>query len=349
MADKSTLPRRALELIAADTPGLVAGLAVEFGLSRQAVNNQLRRLVRDGLIDGSGTTRARRYHLRVQQEAERSYECAGLREDVVWGEVFAPVVADLPENVRDIWRYGVTEMVNNAVEHSGAARVDVGIRRNALRCEGWVADRGEGIFRKIQRALGLYDPRESILELAKGKLTTDPARHSGEGIFFTARAFDAFEIRSATLRYLHGGGDRDWLTEHPTESPGTLVLLRLDNASGRQLKSVFDEFAAPEDYAFSRTVVPVKLAQHEGEKLVSRSQARRLCARFERFRHVVLDFAGVTEIGQAFADEVFRVFAAAHPATELSSVNVAPPVGQMIARASGRRAEEARAGYAVNR
>jgi len=95
----------------------------------------------------------------------------------------------------------------------------------------------------------------------------------------------------------------------------------------------------------TRLVVLVRLAQHDGEKLVSRSQARPLCARFERFHHVVLDFEGVTEIGQAFADEVFRVFAAAHPATELSSVNVAPAVGQMIARALGRRAEDERAAY----
>ncbi len=37
--------------------------------------------------------------------------------------------------------------------------------------------------------------------------------------------------------------------------------------------------------------------------------------RFERFQTVVLDFTGVEEIGQDFADEVFRVFQRAHPAT----------------------------------
>jgi signal transduction histidine kinase len=93
------------------------------------------------------------------------------------------VLFDLPQNVRDIWHYGVTEMVNNAIDHSASPEVRVGLRRNALFTAVAVADDGEGIFLKIQRALGLYDAREAILELAKGKLTTAPQNHSGEGIF----------------------------------------------------------------------------------------------------------------------------------------------------------------------
>ena len=55
--------------------------------------------------------------------------------------------------------------------------------------------------------------------------------------------------------------------------------------------------------------MPLLLAQYEGEKLISRSQAKRVAHRFERFERVELDFAGVPDIGQAFADEMFRVFA----------------------------------------
>lgn len=333
MADKSRIQRRALELIAADGRKAGGRLAAEFGLSRQVASGHLRSLERQGLIEGAGSTRARTWRLIPQRTAERSWPRAGLREDVVWQEVFAPALADLPENVRDIWRYGVTEMVNNAIDHSGSASVHVGVRRNALHTDGWVADDGEGIFLKIQRALGLYDPRESILELAKGKLTTDPARHSGEGIFFTSRVFDGFDIRSGRLHYLHGSDEQDWLVERPADAPGTLVMMRLRNDSPRRTQAVFDEYAAPEDYSFARTVVPVRLAQYEGEKLVSRSQAKRLCARFERFRQVVLDFEGVTEIGQAFADEVFRVFAQAHPGTALTANHMTTAVEQMVSRA----------------
>ena len=37
--------------------------------------------------------------------------------------------------------------------------------------------------------------------------------------------------------------------------------------------------------------------------LVARSQAKRLLERFDRFEEVVLDFDGVRQVGQGFADE----------------------------------------------
>lgn len=336
MHDKDTLRRRALALIAADGQGVAARLADAFGLSRQAANVHLQALLREGLIEAEGQTRARVYRLATLGEVVRRYDREGLREDIVWREVFAPVVDALPENVRDIWHYGVTEMVNNAIDHSGSEQVEVGVRRNAVFTDGWVADDGVGIFLKIQRALNLYDAREAILELAKGKLTTDPVNHSGEGIFFASKVFDAYDIRSGRLHFMHDHGELDVLMERPADAPGTLVLMRLDNDSPRVMKRVFDEFAAPEEYTFAKTVVPVRLAQYEGEKLVSRSQAKRLYQRFERFRHVVLDFEGVAEIGQAFADELFRVFAAAHPAVDLAPINMTEAVAQMVSRARAR-------------
>lgn len=333
MSDKDAIRRRALALIAEDGHGVAGRLAAEFGLSRQVANGHLQALLRSKQVEAEGSTRARVYRLATLHEAVHSYPREGLREDVVWQEVFAPAVAGLPENVRDIWRYGVTEMVNNAIDHSGSAQVHVGVRKNAVFTDGWVADDGEGIFLKIQRALDLYDPREAILELAKGKLTTDPVNHSGEGIFFASKVFDAFDIRSGRLHFMHDHGSLDVLMERPADAPGTLVVMRLDNDSPRTTKSVFDEFAEPEEYTFAKTVVPVRLAQYEGEKLVSRSQAKRLYQRFERFRHVVLDFDSVAEIGQAFADELFRVFAQAHPSVVLAPINMTFAVSQMVSRA----------------
>jgi hypothetical protein len=44
--------------------------------------------------------------------------------------------------------------------------------------------------------------------------------------------------------------------------------------------------------------------------------------------------------GQAFADEVFRVFALVHPEVELTATNASPEVQQMIRRAEVARDEE---------
>ena len=332
MVDKDSTRRRALALVAEDGRNVATRLGRGLGVSRQAANKYLKALADDGLIAAEGNTRARQYRLVPLVQAARSYPTQELREDIVWREVFAPVVAGLLENVRDIWGYGVTEMVNNAIDHSGSSHVQASVHRNALYTDGMVGDAGEGIFLKIQRAFGLYDPREAILELAKGKLTTDPANHTGEGIFFSSRMFDVFVIRSGSLTFMHDRDPFDLLIERPAPAPGTLVLMRLANDSPRTPKAVFDEFAAPAEYTFSKTIVPVRLAQYEGEKLVSRSQAKRLSLRFERFHHVVLDFAQVVEIGRAFADELFRVFAKVHPELSLTAINMTPEVERMVRR-----------------
>lgn len=330
--DKESIRRRALDLIVVDGHRVAARLAGEFGLSRQVANGYLQSMVREGLIEAEGTTRARVYRLKTLTEAGRTYPREGLQEDLVWRELIAPVVARLPENVRDIWHYAATEMINNAIDHSSAPEVHVNVSKNALYTEAVVADEGEGIFLKIQRALNLHDPREAILELAKGKLTTAPEQHTGEGIFFTSRALDFFEIESHHLRFSHAPRAADSIAEQALDTPGTRVRMRLANDSPRLLREVFDAFTDPEENTFDKTVVPLRLAQYEGEKLVSRSQAKRVAHRFERFKRVELDFAGISEIGQAFADELFRVFAAAHPGIRIVPVNTGPAVAQMIRR-----------------
>jgi STAS-like domain of unknown function (DUF4325)/Histidine kinase-like ATPase domain len=330
--DKQPMRQRALELIAADGHRVGTRLAQAMGVSRQIANGYLQALLREGLVDAEGTTRARVYKLRPLAEVAWRYPREGLQEDLVWREAIAPVVARLPENVRNIWYYASTEMINNAIDHSGASEVQVEVRQDALRTEVLVADQGEGIFVKIQRAFGLLDPRESILELAKGKLTTAPANHTGEGIFFTSRAMDSFEIVSHHLHFHHGQRGEDKIVQEPSDTPGTRVRMGLSNTSPQILREVFDAFTDSEEYTFDKTVVPLRLAQYEGEQLVSRSQAKRIANRFERFKRVDLDFAGVSEIGQAFADELFRVFARAHPEIRITPINTGPAVAQMIRR-----------------
>jgi len=344
--DKTSNRSRALELIEADGHRVGARLAQAVGVSRQVASGYLQGLVQDGLVEAEGTTRARVFRLKTLVAVEKRFDRPGLEEDVVWREFVAPQMTDLPEHVRSIWRYGVTEMINNAIDHSGSAQVQVSVQRNALWTEVVVADEGEGIFVKIQRALGLHDPRESILELAKGKLTTAPEAHTGEGIFFTSRVMDRFEIESHHLRFSHVASNSDSIAEQTADTPGTRVRMRLANNSPRVMREVFDAYTNPEEYSFDKTVVPLRLAQYEGEKLVSRSQAKRVSHRFERFKRVELDFAGVSEIGQAFADELFRVFANAHPHIRITPLNAEPAVAQMIKRAVAAREAQGKHGAA---
>jgi hypothetical protein len=97
----------------------------------------------------------------------------------------------------------------------------------------------------------------------------------------------------------------------------------------RKLVDVFADWTT--DQAFDRTRTYVKLFEL-GAEWVSRSEARRLLRGLDQFREVVLDFEGVAGIGQGFADEVFRVWAKAHPRTLLLPVRANAVVSMMLGR-----------------
>jgi anti-sigma regulatory factor (Ser/Thr protein kinase) len=322
-------------------PGdIVALTAQTFEISRQAVHRHIQGLREEKLLETHGTTRNRRYRLRPLATFAKSYPLdTTLEEDRIWRSDIRPLLGDVPDNVRTIWQHGFTEIVNNAIEHSAGQSVGVSVDKTAITTQMMISDDGEGIFKKIQRELGLQNEHDAVLELAKGKLTTDPAHHTGEGIFFTSRMFDRFMIFSGTVSFRHAHGQaKDWVFDHDTFQPGTLVCMDLANTASRTTQEVFNRFTSGEEYAFTKTVIPVRLAKYGDEQLLSRSQAKRLLAGIDRFKVVFLDFEGVDMIGQAFADEVFRVFSEEHPRIELLAANVKTPVEHMIRRAAGPRA-----------
>jgi anti-sigma regulatory factor (Ser/Thr protein kinase) len=307
----------------------------KFGISRQAAHRYLHQFVDEGILEATGETRNRKYSLKPLEEKTFKGEISpDLKEDVVWREEFLPMMRTVPRNVLRICEYGFTEMLNNAIDHSSGSTVSVTVIMTKRSLEIRILDNGIGIFQKIQNELKLAHPREAILELSKGKLTTDPAHHTGEGVFFTMRAFDKFAILSGPLYFSHTEPHDDWLIEDKEELKGTYVLLTMALSSKRNLEETFNRFASvKDDYSFTKTNVPVALARIGQENLISRSQAKRLLSRFERFRKVWLDFQGVDVIGQAFADEIFRVYAKEHPDVHLTWIHASAQVKKMIERA----------------
>lgn len=322
-------------------PGDIAGVvSKKFDITRQAVNKHLQRLAKQGAIVREGSTRAPRYKLAPLSVQQFHYDIKpGLAEDVVWSVHIRPALEDLPDNVLNIWHHGFTEMFNNAIDHSGGRAIDVRLLKTAVTTELLIQDDGVGIFRKIQAELDLLDERHAIFELSKGKLTTDPRNHSGEGIFFTSRMFDKFDILSGGVFFNHERDSKeDWMLERVTPRQGTAVFMELHNHTSRTTKKVFDEYSSGEDYGFTKTVVPVNLARYGPDELISRSQAKRVLARVELFRKVVFDFKDVALVGQAFADQIFRVFANEHPDIELIAIHTNKEIRDMIARAKSNSA-----------
>lgn len=322
-------------------PDSVSTLAArQFGLSRTGIGRYMSRLSEEKLIEAEGNTRSRRYKLLNIKERSIFLERNALwAEDEIWRNDILPLMSGVKANIIDLFHYGFTEMFNNIIDHSASpvAMIEYEQTYTTIRITIW--DKGIGIFNKIKEDFKLADVRTALLELSKGKLTSDKKRHSGEGIYFTSRMFDKFIILSSGLFYSREReDDDDWLIETRDKPedvrPGTFIALEIRTNADWTMRDIFNKYQGDDVY-FRTTHVPVALGRYPGEQLVSRSQAKRILARFTDFAEVMLDFKDVQEIGQAFADEIFRVFRKEHPHTPLVAINTNANIDRMIRHVEG--------------
>jgi len=318
-----------------DYPTSIVTRAMEkFGYSRMGINRYMQALASEGLLVYDGNTSARRYDLKPVVETSFRLAVDYLWEEgTVWRERILPLMKDVKPNIIGICQYGFTEMLNNVIDHAQSPNVQIVYRQTYGHIGIMIVDNGIGVFQKIQHDFKLEDPRTALLELSKGKITSDTKRHSGEGIYFTSRAFDRFSIRSGNLFYARERRDGDdWLIEvndRTVNRKGTLIRMKIRTDADWSMQDIFNEYQG-DSWRFRKTHVPLKLAQYPGEQLISRSQAKRILARFDKFSEVYLDFQGVDEIGQAFADEIFRVFRIDHPDVKMAVSHANEAIEKMI-------------------
>ena len=316
---------------------IVSVTADKFSVTRTTVHRHLNRLAKDGKVLKTGTTNRVVYSLSSSRDKVIDVRIERkLEEHKIWQKLqqdFLP----LEKNIFDICEYGFTEIFNNAIDHSEGRYIRVVTLWSTDAVTLRIIDDGVGIFKKIKQALSLADERESVFQLSKGKLTTDPKGHTGEGIFFTSRAFDKFSILANGLFYSKRNVEDDWFLETRKDKRdiGTVVSMEIGFDTNRSLKQIFDSYANPETFKFDKTHIWVGLSKLEEESYISRSQAKRLLFGLEKFREVILDFKDVTTVGQGFVDEVFRIFKDRHPNVKIEFVNANEDVKFMILRGAG--------------
>lgn len=315
-------------------PHDITALAVQkFKVSRMTVNRHLNYLVEKNEIYKTGTTKNIAYYLIDAKNKKMIFNTSQqLDEDVIWQKIKNDF-DEMKTNVIDLCHYAFTEILNNAIDHSDSKKILVEINWEGVFVILKISDDGIGIFQKIKKAFNLKDEKESLLQLTKGKLTTDPTNHTGEGIFFSSRAVDDFQLESNGIIYHRDNIQNDWYVELIDQSvKGTCVVMKIDRSSTRELKSVFDQYMNQDSFEFSKTDVLVQLGQLGEENFISRSQAKRVLLGLDKFKHIILDFKDVRVVGQGFADEVFRVFQNQHPNIQISYRNTNENVEFMIKR-----------------
>jgi anti-sigma regulatory factor (Ser/Thr protein kinase) len=265
---------------------------------------------------------------------QRELTLLGLAEHEVWRRVAEDLAIDSNDRAGRIICYAFTEMLNNAIDHSGSESVTVTWWTSPDQWSFEIRDQGVGVYAKLLTGLHLASELEAIQELSKGKRTTDRERHTGEGIFFTSKAVDLFRLTSSGVRWTVDNLRRDIALGVAPVLPGTSVLCQIDPQTDRILADVFREFT--ENHAFVRTRPVVKLFEI-GTAFVSRSEARRLLDGLDAdFETVEVDFTGVTDVGQGFVDELVRVWPGSHPGKQVLPINMNSAVEFMVRRGLSR-------------
>lgn len=264
----------------------------------------------------------------------------GLSEDLVWLEAQKKIteVEEITEQAEDILNFAFTEMLNNAIDHSksGIAHVKIWEEDGILKFV--VRDFGIGIFRKIMARKRLRSEDDAIWEVLKGKLTTDPERHSGEGIFWTSKIADKIMFSSYGTRLVIDNLIDDYAIERLDEQKvGTEVYFEVYADTRKSMHALFHQYSFDhEKVDLDTTVIPIKLYE-SGGAWISRSQAKKVLHGLEKFRKVTFDFSGIDLIGQGFADEIFRVWQIQHPEIELEAINMEETVELLVNRAKNDR------------
>jgi hypothetical protein len=224
-------------------------------------------------------------------------------------------------------------MLNNAIEHSDSKEVGVEVMKSKGVLIFSINDQGIGAFRNIMKKKKLASEIEAIQDLLKGKTTTLPQAHTGEGIFFTSRISDKFILESYEYKLIIDNAIPDiFVGENKPANQGTKVTFVIALKTKKHLVDIFKKYQTNQDtMAFDKTEVRIRLYTL-GTVHVSRSQARRVLSGLEKFKSVILDFGKVPMIGQGFADELFRVYKKSHPEIELKPINMNAAVKFMIDR-----------------
>jgi anti-sigma regulatory factor (Ser/Thr protein kinase) len=324
-----------LNNVAEHPKNIVAVTTSAFAVSRTTVHRHINTLLKNKKIVKTGTTQNTRYFLFGAGDKSFIGKLSSETEEYqIWKTNFEQDFRSLNENVYDICEYGFTEILNNVIDHSEGSRFTIETIWDSDTVQIFIIDNGVGIFKKIQNAFGLENTRESILQLTKGKLTTDPENHTGEGIFFSSRAFDEFAIIANNFIFLKNNLIDDWYFEKRLNKSetGTGVSMKISVNSKKLLRDIFTKYQSSGTMEFDKTHILVELSKLEDERYISRSQAKRLLTGLNKFHEVILDFDSVKTVGQGFVDEVFRVYKNKYPQINITYQNANNDVKFMIER-----------------
>ena len=172
-------------------------LSERLGVGSAVARALLRELVAAQWLKAEVSPRRVRFSPGLLRQVVRRYPIAGLHEDRPWSRDFLPCLT-LPDAVARMAQHAFTELLNNAIEHSGGGSVTVSMRQTPLQLQLLVSDDGRGIFDAIGETYQIDDPAQAMLELAQA-IDESAMRHDVD-VILTVACTDIRQIAEHTRR-----------------------------------------------------------------------------------------------------------------------------------------------------
>ncbi len=316
-------------------------ISEQTGYTRQTVHRYLRSMVDAGELAVSGRARATRYFLPKFPPGLLQINLGEFDTDEIWATAEPKLLpSSASPAARGLARFCFGELLSNASTHSAGASATLHCQSlpDLIRFE--LADTGLGLFTRVREKLKLASDLDALVELSKSPLTTMPATHFGRGLFVVAAACQRFHIVANGLRWTQDNIRGDQLLSQIERVPGTRVGCEIDPASEAEAQQLLRERAASSSPLSATGRVALLVLNQQGTgNFVSRAEAQSLMRGMEQLREVRLDFTGVEGVGSGFAEEIFAVWAAAHPKVRIRVLNANPVVQRVIDHAASAMTE----------
>lgn len=323
----------------------VSQMIGEFGVSRQYLHRFLQELVRTKKIIKIGQGPIVKYVLNNAENIKKEQEILAKKpyilklkkpfagEDYTWKKSFDEYINFFSpsKNTDKILAFAFTEMLNNAIDHSQSKKIEITVEKIGNNIITTIYDYGIGAFANVAKKFGLPTEFDAIPFILKGKQTTNPKQHSGQGIFFTSKIVDEFILQSHGLKLNINNTKDKYAVEKQKNVLGTSISFVVNTHSKKNIGRIFGKFTDKE-FVFDKTEIKIKMYELQTD-FVSRSVAKRLLIGLDEFSTILLDFEGVDFIGQGFADEIFRIWQNKHPQIKFICENTSKDVLFMINRA----------------
>lgn len=241
-------------------------IAKKFNYSVAYASRILQNLVDGGQLFKTGSTKNSRYYLASAESITKAKQNVTLYNRVISGKAGHEVSKiavheiikdagkkllfdEMPENIKRIFDYAFTEMLNNAIEHSMTKKLLIKAEKKEEMISFEIRDYGIGIFNKIKQSLALNNDSEAIGELIKSRLATAKESHRGEGIFLTSKFADTLIIQSGTKKLVFNNLIEDVFIRTVQKYKGTKVMFNINKQSTRNLNEIFTRYSG-RDYTF---------------------------------------------------------------------------------------------------